>query len=427
MNISAGPQQTSRAASVQNVVGPKSGVEAWLVEDYAVPLVAFDFAFRGGGAQDSADRAGVSSMMATLLDEGAGPYDSNAFHRALDDRAVELSFSVDRDYLQGRARSLIRHLDAAAELLRLAICEPRFDEEAIERARAQMLASLKQESQDPGALSGKALRQAAFPNHPYSMTTHGSSDTVPLISRADVLAQRGAQMARNGLKIAVVGAISAGRLSQLLDHVFGGLQAKGALKSVANVDMKNSGERRVIDVDVPQSTIRFCMNGIDRRDPDYWTAVVVNHILGGGVFSARLFREVREKRGLTYSVGTQIQVFDHAALLSGSASTKNARAAESLAVIEEEIAKMGDGGPTDEELVKARKYLIGSYPLLFDTSTKIASNLARLQCAGYGVEHLDERNDRIAAVTLDDAHRVAKRLFADKKLLVAAAGRPEGL
>ncbi len=427
MNVQTKPQAASRAAMVQKVRGPRTGIEAWLVEDYAVPLVAFDFAFRGGSAQDSVEKSGAVAMMAALLDEGAGPLNADAFHRAMDDKAVEISFSSDRDHLQGRAKTLTRHLDAAVELLRLAVCEPRFDVDAIERVRAQMIAGLKRESQDPDALAGKAWREVAFPNHPYGMAGRGTLDSVPTITRDDLIALRLAQMARDGLKIAVVGAVDAARLAGILDEVFAELPEKGALKAIPHVEMANAGVRKVVDVDVPQSTIRFSLPGIDRHDPDYWPAVVLNHILGGGSFSARLFKEVREKRGLAYSVHSQLAVFDHAALFSGGTSTKNERAAESLAVIEEEIAKILETGPTDEELVKARKYLMGSYALQFDTSTKIAGNLAHLQCVGHPVEFLDRRNDYIAAVTMEDLRRVAKRLFEGKKLLVAAAGRPTGM
>ena len=416
----------SRASSVQKVMSP-GGLEAWLVEDYAVPLVAFEFAFHGGASQEQATKAGTCSMLASLLDEGAGPYDADAFHRAMDDKAVEISFSSDRDTFHGRMKTLTRHLDAAVELLRLATCEPRLDVDAIERVRSQMVAGLKRDAKDPDALAGKAWREAAFGTHPYGQPARGSLETVPVITREDLIALRKRVMARDNLKIAVVGAISAAQLATLLDPIFAGLPAKGDLKAIPDIEIANLGERRIIDLDVPQSTIRFGLPGIPRHDPDFWIGVVVNHVLGGGVFSARLFKEVREKRGLAYSVHSQLASFEHAALFSGGTSTKNERAGESLDVIEEEIRKLAAEGPGEEELDKAKKYLIGSYALRFDTSTKIAGNLVHLQVEGYPVEFLDLRNERIAAVTLEDARRVAKRLFAGRKLLVAAAGRPAGM
>ena len=422
----ASVKPASRAATVQKILTP-GGFECWLVEDYAVPLVAFDFAWRGGNTQDPEGREGASSMLAGLLDEGAGPYDADAFHRALDDKAVEISFSADRDLFNGRLKTLTRHIDDAFEFLRLAVNEARIDSDSLERVRSQMIAGLKREAKDPDALAGKAFREAAFPGHPYSRPGRGTLDSVPLIDRDDLTKLRTDVLARDNLKIAAVGAIDAVRLAALIDKVFGALPSRANLCPVADIAIAGLGERRIIDVDVPQSTIRFALPGLPRKHPDYMIATVVNHMLGGGVFSARLFKEVREKRGLAYSVHSQLANWQHASIFSGGTSTKNERAAESLAVIEEEIAKLAAEGPTADELDKAKKYLTGSYVLRFDTSTKICDQLVNLQTENFPVEYLDERNAMINAVTLDDAKRVARDLFAGKKLLVAVAGRPEGM
>ena len=416
---------TSRAATVQKVKTP-GGFEIWLVEDYAVPLVAFEFAFKAGAAQDPEGKPGVANMLGGLLDEGAGPYDAEAFHRAMDDLAVEISFHADHDNFHGQLKTLSRNIDKAFELLRLAVCEPRFDDDAIERVRSQIIAGLKHEVKDPNRVASRAFREDAFPNHPYGRPSQGTLESTPAITRDDLLAMHRNALARNNIKIAAVGAIDAERLAAIVDKTFGALPAQAKLVAIPDV-VPAAGTRRVIEVDVPQSTIRFGLPGIGYRDPDFMIAMVVNHILGGGVFSARLFKEVREKRGLAYSVHSQLSSHDHAALFSGGTSTKNERAAESLSVIEEEIAKLVADGPTDDELDKAKKYLIGSYVLRFDTSTKIAGNLVGLQTDGFPVEFLDRRNEMIAAVTMDDLKRVGKRLFEGKKLLVTVAGKPEGM
>lgn len=415
----------SRAATVQKVKTP-GGFEVWLVEDYAVPLVAFDFAFKAGAAQDPAGKAGVANMLGGLLDEGAGPYDAEGFHRAMDDLAVEISFHAEHDNFHGQLKTLSRNIDPAFELLRLAVCEPRLDDDAIERVRSQVVAGLKHEVKDPNRVAARAFREDAFPNHPYGRPSQGTLESVPTITRDDLVAMHRSLLARDIIKIAAVGAIDATRLAALVDKTFGALPAKAQLATVPDVTPV-AGKKRVLDVDVPQSTIRFGLPGIARHDPDFMIGVVVNHILGGGVFSARLFKEVREKRGLAYSVHSQLSAHDHAALFSGGTSTKNERAAESLSVIEEEIAKLVADGPTEDELDKAKKYLIGSYVLRFDSSTKIAGNLVSLQTDGLPVEFLDRRNEMIAAVTMDDMRRVAKRLFDGKQLLVTVAGRPEGM
>ncbi len=426
MTAQVAAKPTARADTVQKVVSP-GGVAAWLVEDYAVPLVAVDVAFRGGAAQDPPGRAGTMSMVANLLDEGAGPLDADAFHRAMDDKAVELSFSVDRDHVAGRVKTLSKNVDAAVDLLRMAVNQPRFDGDAVERVRSQIAAGLRRDAKDPEALASRAWREAAFPDHPYGQPVRGTPETLGAITRDDLVAAHRANLARDNLHIAVVGAVDAVRLGRLLDAAFAGLPARAALAPVPDVAMAGSGRRDVVDLDIPQSTIRFGLNGIARKDPDHMAAVVVNHILGGGVFSARLFREVREKRGLAYSVYSQLATFDHAALFSGGTSTKNERAAESLQVIEDEIASLATHGPTPEEVDKARRYLTGSYALRFDSSLKIASQLVHLQVEGFDVDYLDARNALIDAVTLEDTRRVSRRLFGEGRLLVTLVGRPVGV
>jgi zinc protease len=419
-------EQRSRASSVQRVTA-RCGVEAWLVEDYAVPIVALDFAMTGGGSQDPAQKNGAAVLLAGLLDEGAGDLDAEAFQQALDDKAIELSFGAQHDYIEGRARTLVKNTQTTFDLLRLAVNTPRLDSAAFERVRSQVQAAIRRDANDPNSVAAKAWNAAAFPNHPYGRPLHGTLQSIAAVTRDDLDHLHKRSFNRQGLKIAVVGALSAAELSTHLDAVFGDLPADGGLTPVAYSTVHGLGERTILDLDIPQATIRFGLTGIARRDKDFAPAYIVNHILGGGVFSARLFKEVREKRGLAYSVHSGLASGDHAAIFSGSTSTKNERALESLQVIEEEIAKLAAEGPTDDELEKAKKYLMGSYALQFDSSSKIASQLIAIQRDGYDPLYLDERNRMIAAVTIEDAKRVAKRLFAGQKLLVTIAGRPVGL
>ena len=415
----------SRAATVQKVRSP-GGIEAWLVEDYAVPLVAVDFSFKGGAAQDPAGKAGTAAMMASLLDEGAGDLDSEGFHRALDDRAIEISFGADRDAISGRLKTLSRSVEAAVDLLRLALNAPRFDADAVERVRGQIAAGFRREAKDPDALAGRGWRESAFPNHPYGLPVRGTPESLAGIARADLVEMYRRSLVRRDLRIAAVGAIDAATLGTMLDRAFGDLPAEGSLVAVPAVSVAAGRAPQVIDLDIPQSTIRFGLPGIARRDPDHMAAVVMNHILGGGVFSARLFREVREKRGLAYSVYSHLSTFDRTAIFGGGTSTKNERAKESLDVIAEQIDGLASDGPTPDELDKAKKFLTGSYALRFDTSLKIASQLVNLQTEGFDVSYLDERNGMIEAVTLEDAKRVGTRMLGAGPLLVTVVGRPEG-
>jgi zinc protease len=426
MSATAEAAVSSRAGRVQRVFSP-GGIEAWLVEDHAVPLVALEFSISGGASQDAPDRPGIATLLAGLLDEGAGPHDAEAFHRALDDKAIHLSFSADRDHFSGHMQTLERNTDAAFDLLRLALNEARLDPEPMERVREQMAAALKRDLNDPEAMANRAFRAAGFPDHPYGRAVRGELGTLPSITRADLDRLRECAFARATLKIAAVGAIDAAALARHLDQVFGAWPELPELVTVPATSIANLGTRKVVDLDIPQTTIRFGRPGIHRRDPDFIPAMVVNYILGGGGLTTRLFHEVREKRGLAYSVYSQIQSFDRAAMLAGSTSTKNERAAESLAVIESEIRLLAGEGPSEAELDKAKKYLTGSYALSFDTSTKIAAQLVHLQQEGFDISYLDERNKLVEAVTLAEAKRVGERLFGDGALLVTAVGRPAGM
>lgn len=416
----------SRAARVQKVRSP-AGIEAWLVEDYAIPLLAVNFGFKGGAAQDPIGRPGVATLLAGLLDEGAGPLDSAAFHQALDDKAIELSFSADRDAVQGRMKTLSRNAERAFELLGLAVTQARLDPDAFERVRGQIAASLKREMNDPDHAAARVFRIHSYPNHPYGQPVKGDLAILATITRDDVVAMRGRVMARDNLKVAVVGAIDAATLGRELDRVFATLPETADLAPVPTATIEGVGTRHVTTIDVPQSTIRFGRQGLMRDDPDYDAATVVNHCLGAGTFTSRLYKEVREKRGLCYSVYSQNSELDHAAMLVGATSTKNERAAEAIEVIRAEIDRMAGDGIGAEELDKAKKYLIGSYALRFDTSRKIAGHLVNLQLDGYDVGRLDTRNALIAAVTVEDAARAAKQLLGDGELLIAIAGKPVGL
>ncbi len=425
MTIVAKPARAS-PTTVERVVSP-GGIEAWLVEEHTVPLVAMEFAFLGGASQDPSDKAGVAHLTSGALDEGAGPLDSDAFQTRLADRAIELNFDADRDTLRGSLKTLVKHADEAFELTRLAVTEARFDASAVERVRSQILAGLRHEAQNPESLSARAFYAHAFPGHPYGHPVRGTIDSISGIGREDLVRYRDAKLSRGNLRISVVGAIDAAALGRALDQIFGALPAAPQLAPVPPVVAAGLGKSVVIDVDVPQSVVRFGCNGIARLDADYIPGYVINHILGGGVFTARLFREVREKRGLAYGISTSLVPMRHAAILAGGTATKNERVAESISVIKEEIRRLAAEGPEAEELRLAKQYLIGSYALHFDTSTKIASQLLQIAVEGLGIDYVDRRNALVDAVTPEDARRVAKRLLGEGELLIVVAGKPVGV
>lgn len=410
-------------ARVSKVLTPL-GLEVWHVESHVVPLVALAFLAEGGSAQDPAGRGGAAQMMARLLDEGAGGYDSDAFQGALADRAIEMSFNATADAVGGTMKTLVRHADEAFALLRLALVEPRFDEASVERVRAQTLASLRYQAKDPGAMSSRRFFAEAFPGHPYGVPTSGTVDTLPAVERADIVALHRRMIARARLKIVVVGAIGADEVARRIDETFGALPETPDLAPVPSTGIAGLGERHVVEMDVPQSVIRFAMNGLSWSDPDFVPAFVLNHVLGGGAFTSRLFQEVREKRGLAYSVGTSLAVMRGAAMTWGFTATKNERVTEALEVINQEIDRLRTEGPGEDELEKAKAYLTGSYALGFDTSTKIASQLVQIAFNDLGLDYIARRNALVAAVTGEDVRRAGARMLGDGRMLTVIAGQP---
>ncbi len=413
------------ATTIERIVSP-GGIEAWLVREPAVPLIAVDFAFIGGAIQDAPGRAGTANLMASLLDEGAGELDSKAFHERLERKAIELSFQAERDTIRGSLRTLTENRDEAFEDLRLALTAPRFDGAEVEINRAQVLSLLRRASTSPTDLASLQWWGTAFAGHPYGRPVNGTLETVPNITIDDLKAYVGRVFARSNLKVAVVGDIDAEGVKQMLDRVFGALPAEPRLALVEAATLQGLGRRIVIKLDVPQAVVTFGGAGIPRKDPDFMAAYIVNHILGGGSFSSRLYREVREKRGLAYSVYDNLVWLNHAALFLGGTATRADRTGEAVDLIEQEIRRLANEGPTADELAKAKAYLSGSFPLNLDTSTKIAGLLVQLQLDDLGIDYFQRRSQLIDAVTLEDARRVAKRLL-DGGLLVTVVGRPEGL
>jgi zinc protease len=414
------------AVNVRTLVTPR-GLTVWLVESYAVPLVSLEFAMRGGAAQDPADKAGLSMLLASLLDEGAGELDSQAFQRAMDEKAVEISFRNDREHMSGRMRTLVKNLDRAAELLRLALNEPRFDEEPFLRVREHANARLRHDANDPATLASRSWRSNAFAGHPYGLPAEGALETLARLSRDDLVATAKRVIARDRLVIAVVGAIDDKGAAALVDKVFADLPAAGELKAIPEATFAGLGRTDIVTLDVPQSTIRFGRPGLKRDDPDFIPSLVAAHVLGGhGNMTSRLFREVREKRGLAYTVFGAFYALDHGGFYYGGTTTKNERAKESFDVASAEIHDVALNGLGEEELDKGKTFLIGSYPLRFDTSVKIAAQLVLIQLEGRAPDWLVERNRQIGAVTLADVKRAAARAFGDGSLYTTVVGKPEG-
>lgn len=422
--VLASPAAMAASPKIERVITP-GGIEIWHVQEKMLPMIAMEFAFIGGTAQDPAGKGGMANMVAALLDEGAGDLDARAFQEKLEERAIVMSFSERRDSMRGSVKSLLDHREQAFDLLNLALAKPRFDKDAVERVRAGTLAAIRRRATDPSDIAGDRWFARAFPDHPYGRPTRGTMESVAAIEVGDLQDFHRRVFARDNLKVATIGDVDAAEAARLVDRAFAGLPAHASLSPVADVKPQNVGEREVIELDVPQTVITFGGIGLKRSDPDFVPAYVLNHILGGGSFSSRLYREVREKRGLAYSVYSTLAPMKHAGLFIGGVSTRNDRAMESLEIILREIRQIASEGPSTEELAKAKSYLIGAYPLRFDSSDKIADQLLEIQIENLGIDYIERRNELIESVTAEDVKRAAGRFLTDAEMLVTLVGQPD--
>ena len=411
------------ATKIQHLISP-GGIEAWFVQDATVPLIAMEYAFAGGASQDPQAKPGVGNMVASLIDEGSGELDSKTFHERLDRRAIELYFSANRETFRGSLRMLRDNRDEAFDLLRMSLTSPHFESADTERVRTQVISGLRRDTSSPTSLASRKFLEIAFGDHPYGRQPSGTLESVPRIDVADLKEYARRVLARDTLRIAVVGDVDPATLGNLLDQTFGGLPAKASLTPVADVEAARPPQRAFIPLDVPQTVVTFGGPGIKRHDPDFMAAYVVNHILGSGS-SSRLYKEVREKRGLAYSVYQSLLWMNHSAVFAGNTATRADRAGETVDAITREIRRMAEDGPTQQELDEAKSYLKGSQMLALDTSSKLASALLQYQLDRLPIDYIEKRNAIVDAVTLDDTKKAARRLWGQGLLTVIVGRAPQ--
>lgn len=417
---------TAHAASDIQEIETPNGFKAWLVEEPSIPFVSLELRFQGGASLDAEGKRGASNLMVALLEEGAGDMDARAFATSTESIAAKFSYSIGDDALSISARYLTETQDQAMDLLRQSLIEPRFDQDAIERVRQQVLSGLRSDEKDPNSIASRAWDAMVFGDHPYGSDYNGSIDSVTALTRDDLVAAHQGILAKDRVYVAAAGDISAEELGILIDNLLSDLPDTGS-PMPAQFDVQTAAGVTVVPFDTPQSVAIFGHKGMKRHDPDFFAAYVLNVILGGGGFEARLMTEVREKRGLTYGVFSHLVPKNHAELYLGRVASANNRIAEAVSVIQDEWAKMSEHGVTQDELDRAKTYLTGAYPLRFDGNGPIAKILVGMQMDGLSPDYVATRNAMVEAVTLDDVKRVAGELLDPEALHFVVVGAPEGL
>jgi len=402
------------------------GITAWLVEDHSIPFTALEIVFQGGTALDLPGKRGATNLMMGLLEEGAGDLDALAHARRLEELAASIGYAASNDSLSISAQFLTENRDEVLPVLADTLHRPWFDQDALDRVRAQVISGIQSDQKDPNELAGKSFYAMAHGDHPYGSSDQGTVESITALTREDMIDAHRNGFALDRLYVGAVGDITAEELSVLLDDLLGDLPATGApMPERAPVDI--AGGVTVVPFDTPQSVALFGQEGMDRDDDDFFAAFVLNHVIGGSGFSSRLMQEVREKRGLTYGAYSFLVPRDHAALYLGSVASGNDRIAETVSVIQDIWTDIAENGITQEELDEAKTYLTGAYPLRFDGNARIAGIMVGMQMQGLPIDYIATRNDKVNALTLEEVNRVAAELLQPENLHFTIVGQPEGL
>ena len=412
------------AADVRNIDLGKQA-QVWFVEDHTVPIVAFTISLPGGSAHDPAGKAGLASLTASMMDEGAGDLSSAAFHQALATRAIQLSARAERDYTVVTVTALAEQANEAMRLLQMALTKPRFENDALTRVRASMIQSLEQDESEPASVASKAFMRGFFNGHPYGNPVTGDIASLRALTANDLRAFARSHWVKNGIKIAVAGDITRDQATRLLGSTFAPLPGTAVPEARAVGRLGQPGVH-ITPLPVPQPSVVFGLPGIMRSDPDFIPGYVANYILGGGGFSARLMDELRTKRGLTYGVSTSVTPYRKASVMIGQVGTRANAVNQTIQVVRQTMAEFVKSGPTQQELDDAKTYLTGSFPMAFTSNTGIAAQLATFQRQNLDIGYVLRRNGMIQGVTLEDVRRAARRLFDPTRLTVMVAGSPAG-
>ncbi len=413
------------AVQIQEITSP-GGIHAWLVEEHGIPFTALEIRFQGGASLDAPGKRGAINLMTATLEEGAGDLDSRGFAEAREALAASIRFDMHDDALSVSAQFLTENRDQGVALLKSALTLPRFDQDAIDRVKGQVQSIIASDLKDPDKIAGRALDEMSYGDHPYATSLNGTSDSLAALTRDDLIAAKDRVMARDRMFVSAVGDLTAAELGALLDQLLGDLPATGA-PMPPRAHLRLTGGVSIIDYASPQSVVAFSQPGINRDDPDFFPVFVLNQILGGSGFEARLMEEVREKRGLTYGISTYLVTTDLADTWQGYVASANEKVAEAIDVIRAEWRRAATEGVTQGELDAAKTYLTGSYPLRFDGNGPIADILVGMQMQGLPVSYLANRNGYVEAVTLADVKRVAAKWMDPNALRFVVVGKPVGL
>lgn len=409
------------------------GAQVWLVESPAIPMVDVQISFDAGSRRDPADQAGLAAAMAAMTSrgvraDGADPaLDENALGEAWADLGAGLEVAADNDGLHYTLRSLTEPtlLARAASLAARQLAQPSWPADVWQRERQRWAASLKEAATRPATLAAYAFADAVYASHPYGQRP--TADTLARIEVADLQALHSRSIAPCRARISIVGALNRQQAQTLVAALLARLPASDAaacapLPPVPEVAPLTAAAERNIPFASAQAHVLIGQPGFARRDPDFLALLVGNHILGGGGFVSRLTEQVREKRGLSYSVYSTFAPGQHAGAFTVGLQTRPDQAQQAVQVARETLARFVQDGPTEAELRAAKDNLVGGFALRIDSNRKLLGNVANIALNDLPLDYLDGWTRRVQALTVADIRAAMARKLQPERMVTVVVG-----
>lgn len=400
-----------------------NGMVLLLSEKHDIPMVTLNMAIRAGSMAEPGDKPGLASITASLLTQGTAKRSATQISNEIDFVGGSLSVSGGDDFASASLRVLKKDLRTGLDLLSDVLLNPAFDQKEIDRKVKETLAEIQRQKEEPGSIAGEAFAKLVFGGHPYGRTNDDMAVYLPQLKRQDAAAFHAAWYCPNATVIAVVGDVSEGEIKLLLNEYFKGWQKKKlASPSIAQPPARSGSAVRKIEKNITQANIEMGHIGISRENTDYYSVMIMNYILGGGGFTARLMDNIRDNKGLAYDVHSGFSARKEPGAFSVSIQTKNESANEVIDETLKEIGRIQRELVSEKELADAKAYLTGSFPLKMDTSAKIAAMLTSVEIYNLGLDYPGKYPGLINSVTREDVQRAAKKyLHPDAMVIVVVA------
>jgi zinc protease len=420
------PLAVQAAAPIGKRIVLENGMVLLLSEKHTIPMVTINMAIKAGSVSVPADKPGLASIAASLLMQGTERRTAKQISSEIDFIGGSLSTGGGDDYASASLRVLKKDLRTGLELLSDVLQHPVFDQKEIDRLVKSTLAEIQRQKDEPGVVADEVFQKMVYGVHPYGRTNEEVAAYLPKMTRQDILDFYRARYGAGDSIIAVVGDVTEKEIVPLLNRYFKAwTRPEKVLSPPAPTPVFEKTTVRKIDKDITQANIDLGNIGISRENPDYYAVMLMNYILGGGGFSSRLMDNIRDNRGLAYSVHSGFSAQKETGLFKVSIQTKNESANEVIEETLKEIRRIQNELVSEKELADAKAYMTGSFPLRLDTSAKIAGMLTAIEIYNLGLDFPQRYPGLINSVTREDIQRVAGKYLQPGKTVIVVVANQE--